>query len=488
MDDMSALERQLASELGQMAGRGRRIDAVAMVHSVTTTAPAGRWSVITRRLGVGPGPASAEGGFSMFSAVKFVAAAAVVALFGSFLLLASPSEQEPAPVAPAASSTPGQVEPTEPVETPRPTPEEWSGLEATDPRPEGQPNHPLMAVDFQEFKGVGPSDWRVWDMAREGMDLTPFNMAIGPDWDVWEHEQGACGDKMLGEEVACIWQVGVPGVEFLPEGTEFIDFAVGPDGLIWGVSQQGLVAFDGRDWFVHDYAAGREDDSSVAWDIAPDGSAWLLEEMRDDRLRLVHATTEGVEFVDTDGLFAAPISDFRFWLAIASDGSIWLSGEPAPCFPCPTHEPPIGFIARLDGQAWVQEDPLGDGSPMTGAGVASGPNGSLWALITTDDSTYLATLEDSGWSVFGVEQALPALEDGYPVVYGAWLVGSDGTAWFSASLGHQGRDLVSFDGETWNTHLLAGRDIRDAAAAPDGSVWVSLEDDGEGEGVYALRH
>jgi len=43
--------------------------------------------------------------------------------------------------------------------------------------------------------------------------------------------------------------------------------------------------------------------------------------------------------------------------------------------------------------------------------------------------------------------------------------------------------LVSFDGRSWATHL-ADKYFRDAAAAPDGSVWVSVEDDG----VYAVRH
>ena len=83
MDEMTAFERQIAAELGHMAGPGRRIDAMTMVRMVATTSS--RWSTITRlrgRISLTP----TDGGFTMFSALKFVVAAAIVALFGGFLL------------------------------------------------------------------------------------------------------------------------------------------------------------------------------------------------------------------------------------------------------------------------------------------------------------------------------------------------------------------------------------------------------------------
>ena len=73
MDEMTAFERQLSAELGEMAGPGRRIDGMAMVSAVATQSP-------TRRIQ------------AMFSATKFVVAGAVVALLGGFLLAGLPSQ------------------------------------------------------------------------------------------------------------------------------------------------------------------------------------------------------------------------------------------------------------------------------------------------------------------------------------------------------------------------------------------------------------
>lgn len=88
MDEMTAFERHLSAELGEMAGPGRRIDGMAVVSAVATQSPARRIQ-------------------AMFSATKFVVAGAVVALLGGFLLAGLPS-QPPADVqAPAASAVSG---------------------------------------------------------------------------------------------------------------------------------------------------------------------------------------------------------------------------------------------------------------------------------------------------------------------------------------------------------------------------------------------
>lgn len=107
MDEMTAFERQIAGELSRMAGPGRRIDATAMVHAVASQTP--RWPAITRRVRGGSPPTPEGRGFSMFSAVKLVAAGSIVALFGGLLLLGTPVA-EPEPMAPAAETT--STEPT----------------------------------------------------------------------------------------------------------------------------------------------------------------------------------------------------------------------------------------------------------------------------------------------------------------------------------------------------------------------------------------
>ncbi len=88
MDDMTAFERQLAAELGDMAGPGRRVDGMAMVRTVSAQSPTWRFG-------------------SMFSATRFVVAGVIVALFGSFLLagvLTQPrGETQPVPGASAST-------------------------------------------------------------------------------------------------------------------------------------------------------------------------------------------------------------------------------------------------------------------------------------------------------------------------------------------------------------------------------------------------
>ena len=62
MDDTTAFDRLLVSELHQMAGPGRQIDAMAMVREVATRPPDRRSQ-------------------TMFSAARFVLAGAIVALW-----------------------------------------------------------------------------------------------------------------------------------------------------------------------------------------------------------------------------------------------------------------------------------------------------------------------------------------------------------------------------------------------------------------------
>ena len=101
MDDLNALERQIGDELRREIGPVPRFDAATVVRSVATTTPRGRWSVVTRlpgRISLAP----AEGGFTMFSALKFIAAGVIVTLFGGLLLAGVLTTQQDGEVLPAA--------------------------------------------------------------------------------------------------------------------------------------------------------------------------------------------------------------------------------------------------------------------------------------------------------------------------------------------------------------------------------------------------
>jgi len=89
MDEMSAFERQMARGLHRMGGSGRRIDPMAMTRTAAAHPP--KWRVR-----------------SMFGATKLVAAGAIVALVGGFLLTAGPFGRQAAMVpGGAGDSVPG---------------------------------------------------------------------------------------------------------------------------------------------------------------------------------------------------------------------------------------------------------------------------------------------------------------------------------------------------------------------------------------------
>ena len=103
MDDLTAFERQIGDELRREIGPAPRFDVAAIVRSVVTTTPRGGWSVVTRLRGrVLTAPTT--GRFTMFSALKLIAAAIILALFGSFLLAGMLTTQPGDEVAPAAGT------------------------------------------------------------------------------------------------------------------------------------------------------------------------------------------------------------------------------------------------------------------------------------------------------------------------------------------------------------------------------------------------
>ncbi len=136
MEPMSAFEQQLSRVASEVAGPAKPVDAVAVVSSVHA-GPVGRWSVRLRGI-VGGTTTTTERGFSVFSAVKLVAAGVIVAAFSSFLLLSgvfSPQPVEPVPgmtASPTATAS-GDVEPSETAlpspATPMPSdPDAWAAV------------------------------------------------------------------------------------------------------------------------------------------------------------------------------------------------------------------------------------------------------------------------------------------------------------------------------------------------------------------------
>ena len=106
MDDMNAFERQLAARLERKAGPPRPIDAMAIAHSAMEAEQVGVGTVGPQRI---HGTDQTDRRFTMFSALKFAAAAAIVGLFGGLLLagiLSTPQETEVLPADATGSPSP----------------------------------------------------------------------------------------------------------------------------------------------------------------------------------------------------------------------------------------------------------------------------------------------------------------------------------------------------------------------------------------------
>ncbi len=118
MDPMNAFEQQLARVAAEMAGPVRPVDAMALVRSAQA-GPVRRWSVRLRRFG-GGATTPTERGFSMSSALKFIVAAAIVALFGGFLIAGVIGTRQAEDTGPAAAtSRPGTFSPAGSLERAR---------------------------------------------------------------------------------------------------------------------------------------------------------------------------------------------------------------------------------------------------------------------------------------------------------------------------------------------------------------------------------
>ena len=206
MDDMTAFERQLAAELGRMAGPGRRTDAMAMVRAVST--PSSRWRFQ-----------------STFDALKFVVAGVIVALFSGFVLigvLAQPPSEESVPgVGASASASPETTTRTDLL------PGEDLVTEEVEPGVLRVVNdgirdlaRPVPDYDYATwgFRVVAGLDGSVWMLGPEGRSRARFHGATAPP------EQGD------------FFRLGYADTFSLIEGgapDAFEDVEVGPDGTIW---------------------------------------------------------------------------------------------------------------------------------------------------------------------------------------------------------------------------------------------------------------
>jgi hypothetical protein len=387
----------------------------------------------------------------MFSALKFVAAAVIVALFGGFLLTGLLTTQQDGEVAPAAvTDSPSPVTTSE--SSPRIT------YEPTD-------DPAVLKVISEPHK-----DWL--DHGDRGL------LAIDPDGGVWV--QGWSGKRAFLAKLGVPGRIGLGWNEHAGDVWDGTELEFAGDGTLWASTDGGLMSLEGGTWTKHDPTG------VIDLTLAPDGVLYGLIEYPTAR-----TTPDGVvsavgfsivdgEVTDVEGPWA-PRPGKAQALAVTPDGTVWVGGRGRGSGAL-AHIG-SGWLVRYDGQTAEAVRPLGEGIDPNVADLAVGPDGALWALMRTEAESYLGRYDGEAWSIFSTADGLPAVGV-LPLGLSAerMAVGPDGRVWF-IKLGAQGENegLVAFDGQRFQRYLVdAG--VRDFAVATDGSAWTDT-----GKGIYVIK-
>ena len=432
-------------------------DAHGSVRQVVARLPepddaGGRWPMasLSRRSVSVAGGFPRVGGFSMFGALKLVVAAAIVALFGGFVLsgvLTTPVDDQRAPA--AVTAPPSSMT----------TDELLSGM-VTD---EVEPG--VLRIVNDGYRDL----WHP-DMGSDPV-RSPDVVAVGGSGAVWritpDHRFFRLGEEATWGFEPDVMDTSDPDVmDMSPFHTE-----VGPDGRLWTVTNdEDLLVFDGEAWTDGGLCC---DPWAVAF--SGDGTMWAL---GDQGLMWTRPGGEGFATSDWADVYEGEALE----LAASDDGAAWLPGL--------SFEGDIAVptFLHFDGSAW-QVVPAPDGAfPVLTFDV--GPDGTVWAGADTSmPHRNLARLDDAGWTVFTGADGVPAWghwqQMGPPSPIAELEVAPDGSPWLNAA-GCNG--LARFDGQTW-TPYLAGSCISDFDIAPDGTVWaVARSQEGSaGVDTYVIR-
>ena len=391
-------------------------------------------------------------GSTMFSALRFIAAAAIVALFGGFLLsgiLTTPQRDEMAPAAVTGSPSPVTTE------------ELLSGMvtEEVDPG--------ILRVVHDGVR----------ELSNEDLGFPGYSVDVTPDGSVWvgggDGEQGLfrLGDASTFDDPTA-WQ---PFKE------------VGPDGSLWTIGEEGIYRFDGQAWAAwmdwHDVGLW-DDVTPGGLAIGPDGTAWGVGSARDERCLVTPQVCPFTVLIriDTDGS-TTTVHDWHdayagqvAWdeLAVSPDGDVWLIGM------VDSDGPEAEALLRYDGEwevipgpDWFVNNPLGHS-------IAFGPGGLLWVNTNHSDdgggrAGGLARFDGTEWTTF---TAADGVEDwGEQGFFATDLlaIAPDGGVWMNGHPGATGGGGVAhYDGTRW-TSYLQDLSVHDLDISPDGSVWVRAD-------------
>jgi hypothetical protein len=480
MDDMNAFERQLSVEVTTLMGPVRPVDDLAIFNNIATTqSPKWRFQ-------------------SMFSATKFVVASVIVALFGGFLLsgvLTQPSSDDGLPAAGSSLSASPNLEPTTQPEAP-------------------VERDILPGVDLVTEE-VAPGVFKVTDDGAGHGFGRLGGIAISPDGAVWIHRDNGA-----------LFKVGQPGshdVSVRQDDRSTADLGAltfDRDGSLFALNGGKVVMVEpdtpsrsrGEDGRTTGLIGIGPDEpmngtSATALAVMSVGSIWATRSAgmsNSGRTRVMQLVGEQwIDHLTDDGLGAShtlPNAEDVRGIEGMPDGSVWVgmagSGGSGRGW---------GGLARFDGTSWEEVDPFAetdrpDRRVSDVLSMASGPDGTLWAMVMTTTEEILRGLGSGK----GLSELIA--DDTY---FKPILIRFDGREWTFyptddvgiggvlavdqvGRLFGSGEDgLVSFDGVITKRYASVGH-VQDVAVAPNGDAWVARsprDRNGErqtGTGLYLI--
>jgi len=380
----------------------------------------------------------------MFSALRFMVAGIIVALFGGFLLAGVLTTQRGDEVTPAAvTGSP----------SPMTTEEMLSGMVTEE---------------------VEPGVFRV---VNDGVrDLSSLD-------NTWGVVAGQDGSIWLGHDGYPL-RLGVADDQAWPLG-EWDKIFVAPDGSVFVVNDEGsaLRSFDGETWTTElplPWADVQVTSQGVVWAVSADGTLGYLDPDGSTWQTIPRPPTGPVSVVAGSPAAAEPPEgdesawdirdiqefgwDIREFGLIATESGLWA--------------PYGGGIWHYADGAW---DHITYGDPDSG----TMPDGVFWGLGpgTPQDwssDVILYRHDATGWRQWSLRE-YDMLPGGWDI--GPYAVAPDGTfwaGWLARSEEDSCQGVSHFDGQSW-VRYLPGLCISGMAIAPDGSMWViALEEDEEG--------
>jgi len=444
MDQMTAFERQISTEMQGMVGPVPDVEPMQAARSAAIHSP--RWRFPT-----------------MFSATKYIVAGVIVALFGGFLLsgvLTSPSE-ESAPAAASASPATPSLAPTSTVD-------------------------PLAQALTEE---VEPGVLRVVNDGTRDLSRMPQGLrtrqdntldsaiAAGPDGSIWmSMPEGSfrVGEAATSDGDAAAFQTIVK---------------VGPDGRVWKAWTTLLRSRADGSWTI---AKGFQNKHVIGIEITSDGAVWARTLCRGGskcknewgltRLDGDDRTTIAVpdRFAK---VFGGAKMDQRF--SVSPEGEVWMNSfVEGSRF--------VGTLVHYDGERWESVDPTGSVDPNGSEAVLRtgpfdlGTDGTLWVYLRDHDAPsadlrahgWLARLIDGQWTTFSRANGVPSMVDMYMGFQGFLRAAPDGSVWLTPQPDNDREGecdgVANFDGTTWK-HYLRGHCVYAFDVAADGSAWLHAQ-------------